>query len=231
MDVGAHHGGSLRPFAADGWRVFAFEPDPLNRAVLVAKVGSAPNVNIDDRAISAVDGDEVSFFTSEVSSGISSMASFHPSHQATAVVTTVRLSTFLEAQGNLTVTFLKTDTEGFDLPVLQTFPWDGQRPRAVVCEFEDRKTEPLGYTYDDLGTFLLDQGYVVFTSEWLPVVEYGRRHTWRGIRRYPTPLTDPAGWGNFIAVEPELVSDCEKAIARAARRLRRRRAVERVLRR
>jgi FkbM family methyltransferase len=231
VDVGAHHGGSLQRFADDEWQVFAFEPDPKNRAALVANVGDATNVSIDDRAISAVDGDEVSFFTSDVSSGISSMASFHPSHQATATVKTVRLSTFLEAAGTPQVTFLKTDTEGFDLPVLQTFPWGRQRPRAVVCEFEDRKTEPLGYTFDDLGEFLSSQGYAVFMSEWAPIVEYGQRHTWLGVRRYPTSLSDKAGWGNFIAVEPDLAPEVERAVGRARQRLRRRRLVERVLRR
>ncbi len=34
VDVGAHYGSSLRPFAKDGWRVFAFEPDPANRQKL-----------------------------------------------------------------------------------------------------------------------------------------------------------------------------------------------------
>jgi FkbM family methyltransferase len=84
VDVGAHHGGALVDFAIDGWSVFCFEPDPTNRAILLERTAGQPKVRVDERAISEVDGEEVSLFTSKVSTGISSMAAFHPSHQATA---------------------------------------------------------------------------------------------------------------------------------------------------
>src|SRR3546814_16482100 len=34
IDVGAHHGHALFPFVQKGWKVFAFEPDDGNRALL-----------------------------------------------------------------------------------------------------------------------------------------------------------------------------------------------------
>lgn len=212
VDVGAHFGSSLRRFADDGWRVIAIEPDPKNRAVLVERMQGRENVIVDARAIGERDGEILSLYTSDVSTGISALAPFHPSHRATSEVETVRLDTLLASAGR--VTALKTDLEGYDLLALRTFPWDRLHPRAVVCEFEDRKTVPLGYTYHDLGSYLVEQGYSVFVSEWFPVVEYGRRHRWRSLRRYPSELEDEAAWGNFIAVD----ADLNEAILRAAKR-------------
>ena len=46
LDVGAHHGHSLEPFARDGWEVLSFEPDPNNRAILQKSWGRRKNVEI-----------------------------------------------------------------------------------------------------------------------------------------------------------------------------------------
>jgi FkbM family methyltransferase len=209
VDVGAHGGAALAPFARDGWHVIAIEPDPENRAQLENAFGSSPNVDIVPKAIWERDGATVPLYTSRVSSGISALAPFHPSHRMTTTVATVRLDTLLSDTAEVTV--LKTDTEGWDLPVLKTFPWDRLHPLVVISEFEDRKTVPLGYRYDDLGAFLVERGYVVLTSEWWPVIEYGRRHTWRRIERYPTPLMDAGAWGNFIAAAPTIAENILRA--------------------
>lgn len=207
VDVGAHYGSSLRPFAYDGWRIIAVEPDPQNRAILIRRFGRKPNVEVDERAITEHDGERVTLYTSPVSTGISALTPFHPSHQATSEIETVRLDTLLA--GEERVTFVKTDTEGWDLPVLRTFPWTRLHPLAVMCEFEDRKTVPLGHDYHDLARYLEECGYVVFTSEWYPVVQYGKRHRWRSFRRYPVPLGDARGWGNLLAVAPPLLDELE----------------------
>src|SRR3546814_3086227 len=41
IDVGAHHGHALFPFLEKGWRVFAFEPDDRNRAILEKRLAQA----------------------------------------------------------------------------------------------------------------------------------------------------------------------------------------------
>lgn len=227
VDVGAHTGSSLLPFAREGWTVFAFEPDPKNREILLRNVAGFPCVHVDDRAIATQDGDSVSLYTSDVSTGISSLSAFHPTHEPTAVVRTVRLDTFLGEREP--VALLKTDTEGHDLPVLQTYPWESSaRPRVVVCEFENRKTQPLGYLFEDLANFLVGHGYAVLVSEWYPIVEYGQQHRWRSVYRYPGRLADSAGWGNLIAVDPA-EADRALGLARSAgRRLRVRSAVSRL---
>jgi FkbM family methyltransferase len=209
VDVGAHRGFAHRPFVEDGWRVLGLEPDPANRAYLEAD--PHPNVVVDPRAVSEMDGEVLTLYTSEVSSGISTLTPFHESHSAGADVETVRLDTLLTARSVADVDFLKVDTEGHDLPVLRTFPWERMTPDVVVCEFEDRKTVPLGYSYADLGDFLMEHGYVVLMSEWFPVVEYGQAHVWRRVVDYPARVADGHAWGNFIAVRP--------ALARRARRI------------
>jgi FkbM family methyltransferase len=199
VDVGAHHGGTLALFAHDGWKIIAIEPDPANRAILSRDF---PTIAIDPRAIGERDGEQVTLYTSGVSSGISTLNPFHPSHRATSRVETVRLDTLLTDVSE--VTLLKTDTEGWDLPVLRTFPWDRLHPLAVIAEFDDHKTVPLGYDWRDLAEFLVDRGFAVEVSEWYPVVEYGRPHRWRSVRPFPVELADAAAWGNLIATAPEL---------------------------
>ena len=225
VDVGAHQGGALQPFAAAGWTVHAFEPDPTNREALMAGPGRMPGVHVDSRAVGPHDGERLDLFTSAVSSGISTLTAFQSSHRPTATVETVRLDTYLASVDR--VDFVKVDTEGHDMFVLKTFPWARLRPRAVVCEFEDRKTAPLGYRYEDLARLLVGQGYVVLVSEWYPIVEYGMSHHWRALRRFPEPLASPQAWGNLIAVEPQLQKRAWRVARRARWQLRLRHAVDR----
>lgn len=225
IDVGAHHGTAHSAFLEAGWRVLALEPDPDNRAMLPEHLA----LTIDPRAVGERDGERLTLFTSPVSSGISSLAPFHESHVPTVEVSTVRLDSLQKSHEVPHVSFLKVDTEGFDLPVLRTFGWEDDRPDVVVCEFEDRKTVPLGYTYRDLGEFLVDRGYAVLMSEWHPIEEYGRSHKWRRVAEFPAAsLLDESGWGNFIAVSPHLKQSATRAARRAGRRLRVRKVVDRM---
>lgn len=224
IDVGAHHGSSMDPFLKRGWKVYGFEPDPTNREILRSR---HPDVPIDPRAVSETDGDTVSLFTSDVSSGISTLSPFHGTHVPTTTVQTVRLDTFLREKRVKNVDFLKIDVEGFDLFVLRSFPWQDYHPRAVICEFEDHKTVRLGHDVHDIAKFLEQQGYSVIISEWEPIVEYGGKHKWKRLVRYPSaPSAD--SWGNLIAVEPRLVEPIERAGRRAVRRLRVRQWVDRL---
>lgn len=215
LDVGAHFGSSLAPFLAQGWSVHAFEPDAANRAILTQNY---PGADVDPRAVSEVDGESVTLFTSSVSTGISSLSPLHPSRSPTAIVQTVRLDTYLRERAIEKVDFLKTDIEGFDLAALRTFPWDSHHPRAVVCEFEDRKTVPLGHDKHDTARFLQEQGYLVMVSEWEPIIEYGTVHRWRRFAHYPDDIPSKS-WGNLIAVETTLLSQLVRASRSAARKL------------
>jgi FkbM family methyltransferase len=200
VDVGAHVGSTLLPFAQSGWTVIAAEPDPINRETLVDAVKALPRVRVDGRAISDHREDGVRFYRSELSSGISGLSSFHPSHAPSDSVSVITLDDLLREYGVDRVDFLKIDTEGFDFFVLKGLPWQAMRPTLIICEFEDAKTIPLGYAWTDMADFLIANGYTVIVSEWMPIVEYGSSHRWRSFSDYPCPLHHGRAWGNLIAV-------------------------------
>jgi FkbM family methyltransferase len=200
IDVGAHKGAALEAFARDDWHVLAFEPDPDNRDELEEFCRGQENVEIDNRAVSNREADELPWFRSDISSGISSLEAFHESHESAGCVEVTTLARALEQHKIEQVDFLKIDAEGTDLFVLQGFPWDWLKPNVVVCEFENDKTEALGYQFADLANFLVDQGYEILVSEWHPITRYGGSHRWRRFAPYPCELVSTHAWGNLIAV-------------------------------
>lgn len=207
IDVGAHHGWAHAPFLEKGWRIYAFEPDNKNRAKLLERLAKHKNrhlVTLESRGVSNKSQQGVSFFTSEQSTGISGLSSFHETHEESQKVDITTLTEFFQGKEMPDVDFLKIDTEGHDLFVLQGFPWERNKPAVVECEFEDSKTVPLGYTFHDLAHFLTDKDYTVYVSEWHPIIRYGVRHDWRQLMRYPCELADPKGWGNLIAFREPL---------------------------
>jgi FkbM family methyltransferase len=227
LDVGAHYGHSLAPFAGDGWSIHAFEPDPANRAELEAAFGDVANVTIVPKGVSDRPG-TLPLFTSAESSGISSFAPFTAGHAASGSVETVTLRDYLAEAGIDRVDFMKIDVEGFELPVLRGYDW-AIKPELIVLEFEDFKTVPLGYCWQELAEELVARGYEVLVSEWFPVERYGGAdHAWRRFSRYPTELLDTRAWGNLIAA-PAL-DRVTPAARNAVRRSRVRRGVERAVR-
>ena len=83
--------------------------------------------------------------------------------------------------------------------VLQGVPWGRIKPSAILCEFEDFKTVPLGYDFHRMAGFLVNQGYAVFVSEWHPIIRYGISHDWHKFAKYPCELSSPKAWGNLLA--------------------------------
>jgi len=215
IDVGAHFGSALKPFAASGWKIFAFEPDPKNREKLQAAFGASSNVVIDSRGISDTPRESVPFFTSDVSTGISGLSAFHSSHVASGTIDLTTLEDVCAKNNIGKIDFLKIDTEGFDLFVLKGVPWDKLAPAVILCEFENSKTLPLGYSFHDLATFLAEKGYRLIISEWHPIKKYGGLHDWRRFVQYPSRLKEDRSWGNILAARSDtlfdaLVSGCNK---------------------
>lgn len=216
VDVGAAVGSTLRPFAARGWSIHAFEPDTNNRVSLLAETAGLPNVTVSDHAVSETDGQTLTFYSSPESIGVSSLTAFTDKHVATGTVVTTRLDTYLAEHKIGSVDYLKVDAEGHDFFVLKSFPFQQIKPRAVLCEFEDSKTIPLGYRMSDMADFLTAQGYSVVISEWYPIEKYGIEHKWRRFVDYPTPLEDEKAWGNLIAFQDTgtLLADVIRASGR-----------------
>ena len=199
VDIGAHRGYDTIPFASEGWKVFAFEPDPVNRAQLEQLVLNLSSVHVDARAVADKSAQHVAFYKSRESDGVSGLQAFLPSHQAEYHVDVTTLTEFVLEKAIDEIDFLKIDTEGYDKMVLDGIPWESLRPRLILCEFEDKKTLPLGYSYHDLANSLLEKAYHLIVSEWKPIKRYGEKHDWRGFYPYPHELQTPKAWGNLIA--------------------------------
>ena len=202
IDVGAHEGYALLPFLDNGWQIFAFEPDDKNRSKLLdhlKKHKQKQNATLDSRCVSNQSQTGVSFFSSEQSTGISGLSAFHETHKESQKVDITTLTEFFQDRPMPAIDFLKIDTEGHDLFVLQGYPWERGQPAVIECEFEDAKTVAMGYTFHDLARYLVDKGYRVYVSEWHPIIRYGIRHDWRALMRYPCELGDARGWGNLLA--------------------------------
>lgn len=198
VDVGANIGDVLIPYLKRNWKIYAFEPDPVNRQKLETKV-NLEKIQFYECAVSDHEEEGVPFYASPESCGISGLSAFRDTHTEVARVPVRTLDKILAEVGEKRVDFLKVDTEGHDLFVLRGFPWIRIQPEVVLCEFEDAKTVSLGYDYRQMGDFLLQQNYRVFLSEWKPIVRYGGKHRWRSWREYPCKLSNSKGWGNFVA--------------------------------
>jgi FkbM family methyltransferase len=202
IDVGAHHGSALLPFLNMGWSVFAFEPDNKNREELHRRIDShekIENLVLDTRCLGNKVIEGQPFFRSPQSTGISGLSSFHDTHSEEQSVDVTTLEVFFADRDLENVDFLKIDTEGHDLFVLEGFPWERAKPAVIECEFEDNKTLTLGYTFYDLAEFLCNKGYRVWVSEWHPILRYGIQHDWNQFVEYPCSLRNDNGWGNLVA--------------------------------
>lgn len=203
IDVGGHYGESFKDFAAQGWYVDCFEPNPEHHAAIQSIISTLQGqVRLFPQAVSDVKGEKLTLYVSELSSGISSLHPFHSSHRKGAIVETIRLRDHLSERGITKVDFLKIDTEGFDFFVLKGIDWTLVKPEIIVCEFEDRKTRGLGYSYKDMAYYLVERGYEVIVSEWHPIKEYGKTHNWHRYTKFPSELSVEQAWGNLIAFQP-----------------------------
>jgi len=202
IDVGAQFGTSFREYLRAGWRVVAFEPDPAKLPKL-QKYMNDPRFTLYTQGVGDVARSDVPFFTSDESTGISSLIPFRASHQETTRINIVTLSSVLADLDLAALDYLKVDTEGNDYRVIRGFPWDRLKPEVVLCEFDEVKTRGLGFDYRTLGDFLVAQGYAVWMSEWYPLERYGSGHRWRRIASCPALIADPNSWGNFIAVRSD----------------------------
>lgn len=200
FDVGACYGDMFSFFASNGWKIYAFEPDRENYLILKNKYGSFYNVFLDNHALFDVEK-KMPFYKSNQSVGISGLFNFHSSHKYVYMVDTITLESFIINNNINCIDFLKIDAEGSDLFVLKGLCWDRIKPEVILCEFEDKKTVPLGYSFKDLSNFLYDKGYYVLVSEWYPVKEYGSKHRFNRFFVYPGDLQNFDAWGNIIAIK------------------------------
>ncbi|MCP3851074.1 MAG: FkbM family methyltransferase [Gammaproteobacteria bacterium] len=199
IDVGAHHGTSAIRFLERNWLVYGYEPDPINYNVIENHLSQFTNFILSNKALSNVSEDNIDFFTSNESTGISSLSGFTKGHIKSYKVSTTTLSHEIKKNSIPKVDFLKIDAEGYDLLILKGYPWDLTKPKIIMCEFEDYKTIQLGYTVHDMAKYLINLGYHVYVSEWYTIKRYGIRHDWKRFFQYNNNLLSNSSWGNLIA--------------------------------
>ena len=199
VDVGAHHGSSLLPFAKNGWRVYAFEPNSENRSILATNVSTFRNVSVDKRVVSDTTESSVPFYSSSGSSSTNFLKPFSKSHRHNGTVDTVTLTDFCSERKLSHISLLKIDAGRSNLIVLKSVPWDNIKPKVIICKFEDSKIRSLGYAMYDIARYLVERGYKVLVSEWHPIIGHSIRRDWHRLVHYPCELNDRNAWGNLIA--------------------------------
>lgn len=209
IDVGAFTGYICRKFVLLNWNVVAFEPNPERYQYIETYLKQNPEkkkyLTLEKKCVNNKEEDDLIFYLSDVSKGISSLTNFHHSHQeANFRVSSVRLDNYMKLKNISHVNFLKIDTEGHDYFVLQSYPWNVDKPDVIECEFEDLKTKiKLNYTWKDMTEYLHNLGYKIIVSEWYPIERYGTEHKWLGLKEFPCELNDEDAWGNLLCFKDE----------------------------
>ena len=198
VDVGAHYGESAERFLLEGWNVHCFEPDIGNFQKLSANLKSFDNVDLVQKALSNVEA-TLPFYRSTVSDGINSLLSFHESHESVYSVSVTTLQEYLKKANVKHIDFLKIDVEGYEFFVLQGIDFSSTSISIICLEFEDRKTEKLGLSIDDLIKSLVEQGYHILVAEWEPISQYGAVHKFKKLHRMDEVNIQKNSWGNIIA--------------------------------
>ena len=92
IDVNAPYGESCEMFVDAGWQAECFESDPDNCRRLMGVLLTAGRVTANQLAVSDKSSERAQFFVSEVSSRISSLAPFHPTHKRNYEVSVTKLA-------------------------------------------------------------------------------------------------------------------------------------------
>ena len=204
VDVGAHRGSFLKPFASSGWNVIAFEPERTNIRILRNKYRDYPDVYLIEQAVYHTSGLEIPFYTSKKHFGIHSLKPFHETHELSYNVNTTRLDDTLNKLNIDKVDLIKIDIEGADFIALKSFDFRKFNPEIVMTEFMDnRSVSNFGYSHHDIVKYMEKFDYTTYVSEWEPIREYGvegskSQHKW--IQCIPYPTDHEPAWGNLIFI-------------------------------
>lgn len=173
LDIGAHHGlysllASIK--VGSRGRVFSFEPSPRECKVLRMNLvlNWARNVKVQSIALGSKSGESDLYLVETQESGCNSLRPPVVDSATSRVrVPVVTLDEFLSNTNLRTVDFIKLDVEGAELDVLtgaQQFLRRGPRP-VILVEVYDIRTQPWGYSANQIVKFLEQYEYLWFALE------------------------------------------------------------------
>jgi FkbM family methyltransferase len=201
LDIGAHKGlyslisaFKIRPSG----RVLAFEPSPreLKRLKQHIRLNRCANVNVFDCALGKSEATADLHVVQGTDTGCNSLRRPDITEPIRVIRVPVRtLDQVLSEQRISSVDFMKLDVEGGELDVLKGAArlLEGTSRPVILCEVQDQRTAPWGYTASDIIEYLSSRGYV-----WFELDENGR------LRPLPTAISYD---GNYVAWPKEFESD------------------------
>ena len=171
FDIGANFGSDTESLAADGSRVFAFEPSILLYQKLRERFLDRPSVTIFPFAITDTNGFSL-FNVSDVGDkGVGSLYDFHPNLANTVLgvhaefstppvakelVPTMRLDTFMEVWKIDEIDHLHIDAQGSDFKVLQSL-----KAGQVECTLDIPLYSGVDNSHDSVLQYLESKGFTV----------------------------------------------------------------------
>lgn len=213
LDIGAHHGFYTLLAArkvGDNGQVIAFEPSPRERRRLIrhVRLNRCRNVRLEPFAVAGEEGHVQLFLVKGIDTGLSSLRRPKVAEEVDPIsVAAVTLDAYLARERIRRVGFVKMDVEGAELHVLRGATETlSVRPRPVIlCEVQDVRTEPFGYSATEILHFLWERSY-----EWFKILPGGSLRTL-------DEATQLAAWRgyNFIAVPEERRSQVREQIITA----------------
>src|SRR5262249_34617446 len=139
IDVGACVGAMSRPFLAEGWQVVMFEPDQRCHPTLAALAEAHPGqVRIEAAAVTADHDGSVTFHIAGAPGRSGMSHSPFAADLATVDVPARALAPYIARQGLFDVDFVKIDSEGHDLAILDGLDFGRIAPRLIMVEFGDQ---------------------------------------------------------------------------------------------
>jgi len=203
INIGGFTLNNYNKFYPDDWIIYIFEAHPEKYQYIQKYLNQHPDKQkymiIEKKCVNNIEEQNLTFYLSNESNGISSLTNFHVSHyKAGFTVSSIRLDNYIKSKNIKYVNFLKIDTKGHNYNVLQSYPWNIYKPNVILCEFDDFKTKKLNYIWKDIADYLIMKDYKIIVSEWYPIVKYGITHNWRCFKEYPCELDDINAWGNLI---------------------------------
>lgn len=197
VDVGAAHGSASSRFIRAGARAILIEPHPIRAQKLSSEFKGNQNVSVLQLGISNDHEGEMTLYDSDVSWGISSIKNWHESHFPAHKIQVKRLS---DIHLPKKISFLKIDTEGHDLSVIESLNWKEHQVEVVMAEYDDNKVDKSQRgSWKPIVRKLESLGYYCVISEWVPIIRYGANHQWRKIHTKSTSQPKFGSWGNVIA--------------------------------